>query len=163
MSDNHSSPATAEASKSEGAFLRGVLIAVGGFVALVTVVFVGLLALATLNPDRAAAIVAYIRDVLISVLCLQSIVVVVALGLLLVQIGRFVNLLRNETKPVTDQARETLTTVRTSATFVSKATAEPFIALRSWWAGVIVFLKLVFSVRALRSLMKKPERPDDEA
>lgn len=163
MSDVNTSPSLADQTDSGGRFFRNVALALGGFTALVVVAFVGLLAIAAFNPEQAAAIVRYVRDVLISILCLQSIIIVMALGILIVQIARFVNLLRNETKPVTDQARETLTTVRTSTVFVSKAAAEPLIALRSWFAGLVVFFKLVVSLQALRALMRKPERPDDEA
>ncbi len=160
-----SAPASAapETTTSEGGFLKWVLIAVGGLVAAIVGFFVLALVLVALNPLGAADLIRYIRDVLITVFCLQGIVIVVAFGLLLVQIGRFVNLLRNETKPVTDQARETLTTVRTSSVFVSKTVAEPLIAARSWFSGLVMFLKVLLSLRALRSLMKKPEKPDVEA
>lgn len=156
-----SAPATPETT-NQGGFLKWVSISVGVLVAIIAGFFVLALALIALNPTGASALIGYIRDVLISVFCLQGIVIVVAFGLLLVQISRFVNLLRNETKPVTDQARETLTTVRTSATFVSRASAEPLIAVRSWFSGLVVFFKVLLSIRALRSLTKKPEKPDVE-
>jgi len=160
MSEADTSTSAAEVQTEGGAFFKWVLIAVGTLVAVIVGFFLVSLSLIALNPQGAASIVAYVRDVLISVFCLQGIVIVVAFGLLLVQIGRFINLLRNETKPVTDQARETLTTVRTSAVFVSKTAAEPLIAVQAWFSGVMTFLKLVLSIAALRALMKKPEKPD---
>jgi len=161
MTDAQSLTTTEDAPPQGGSFIRTVLVATGAVVALIAVLFIAALVLAVLNPVGVASFMGYVRDVFISLLCLQSIVIVVAVAILIVQIARFVNLLRNETKPVTDQARETLTTVQTSTRFVSKAAAEPLVALRSFFSGFKTFLKVLISLNALRVLFRGKERRDE--
>lgn len=135
--------------------MQKMIAAFVGVIAVIAAVFVFALLLAATNPEGAASFMGYLRDMFISILCLQGIVVVAAVAILVVQVARFVNLLRNEVKPVTDQARETLTTVQTSTKFIGTSAAEPFVAARSWWTGLRTFVAVVSSVQTLRSLFRK--------
>jgi hypothetical protein len=136
-----------------------IIAATVGIIAAIAALFVGAFLIVATNPQGAATVFTYIKDVFISVLCLQGILIVAAFGILIAQIARFVNLLRNETKPMTDEARQTLKAVQTSAKFVGESAAEPFVAARSWWAGLRTFLNVLISVQALRALLKKKDTP----
>lgn len=164
MSELTSAPpatlAAPETPERKWTFFQIIIAAFVGIIAAIAALFVFSLFLAATNPQGAASFMGYVRDVFISILCLQSIVIVAGVGILVVQIARFVNLMRNETKPVTDQARETLQTVQTSTRFIGTSAAEPFVAARSWWAGLRTFTSLVVSVQAVRVLFRKREDND---
>ncbi len=152
-------PSTPVPAKQGWTFFQIIIAATVGIIGAIAALFVGAFLLVATNPQGAATIFAYIKDVFISILCLQSILIVAAFGILVTQIARFVNLLQNEAKPMTHEARETLKAVQTSAKFVGESAAEPFVAARSWWSGLRTFVSVLVSVQAIRALFKKKDTP----
>jgi hypothetical protein len=80
-------------------------------------------------------IVGTVRDILIIFLALTSIVVWVLLGVLIWQIWRLTRMVQDELKPMIDDTRQTLATVRGTATFMSENVAAPVIQSSSRLAG----------------------------
>jgi membrane protein implicated in regulation of membrane protease activity len=126
----------------------------------VVALFVTALVLAMVNAEGSAAFFSYLRDILIVAMCLQGVLVVVALAVLIVQVARFVNLLRSEARPLAEHARETLKTVRSTTQFVSEQAVEPIVSAKSWLTGIKTFFALMTNTRALVALFRsRKDRP----
>jgi hypothetical protein len=80
-------------------------------------------------------VVGVVRDILIIFLALTSIVVWVLLGILIWQIWRLTKLVQSELKPMIVDTRETIATVRGTATFMSENVVTPVIQTSSRVAG----------------------------
>lgn len=137
------------------------------FVTLGTIIFIAII----LSPFSIALLMAFIadpvdlalrmsywRDSIIIVLSIQSILVVVSFAIVLVQVARFVNLLRSEVKPITEDAQQTLKTARATTEFVSKHTVTPIIQTQSFLAGFFVFLR---EIVRLGRILKRQNRPTE--
>ena len=70
---------------------------------------------------------ATVRDIAIIIVAVQSIVIGILIAVLIWQIWRLVALLQTEIKPVLDDTKATVNTVRGTATFLSDNLAEPVI------------------------------------
>ncbi|MHB8626859.1 MAG: hypothetical protein ACYDBJ_26485 [Aggregatilineales bacterium] len=114
---------------------RYLLIGLGVFAGLTLLGFVIALVGGLVNSDGIANFFRILRDFFIIVLALQGILVSVALMILVIQISALVNLLRQELKPIVDETRETLATVRGTATFVSQNVTQPVIRATAFAAG----------------------------
>ncbi len=90
-----------------------------------------------------------VRDVFIIVVAVMSLVTGVLLIVLILEVRSLARLLRQESKPILDSARETMGTVQGTASFVSDSFVAPFIRLASFFAGVQA---------ALRFLTRRPWR-----
>jgi hypothetical protein len=121
---------------------RVVMWAAGGFIGLILLLF-GMAAVYAWTNDavEAANRMDYWRNLVTIFISLQIIVIVVAIGILIVQIARFVNLLRSEVKPITQDAQQTMQTARATTEFVSKHGVEPVIKTLSFTAGLLAFLR----------------------
>jgi len=95
-----------------------------------------------------------IRDGAIVVLALESVVVGVLLLLVLVQIRKLVRMLRDEIKPLLNDAKETVTTVQGTTRFVSENLVHPVIKLQSYSAGVVGTVRQLLAIN--RKLRSKP-------
>jgi len=80
-------------------------------------------------------IVATVRDILIIFLALTSIVVWILLGILIWQIWRLTRMVQYEIKPIIADTKETITTVRGTASFMSENIVSPVIQTSSKAAG----------------------------
>ena len=75
------------------------------------------------------------RDIAIIVLAVESIVIGVLLSVLVIQVIRLVRLLREEIIPILNSTRETVGTVRGTASFVSDHLVQPVVKVASYTAG----------------------------
>lgn len=80
-------------------------------------------------------IVGTVRDILIIFLALTSIVVWVLLGILIWQIWRLTKMVQSELKPLMADTKETVATVRGTASFMSENVVSPVIQTSSKVAG----------------------------
>ncbi len=108
-----------------GAIIIGLIIAVVG---------------ALINSDGIANFFRILRDFFIIVLALQGILISVALVVLVLQVTALVNLLSTEIKPIIDETREAMSTIRGTAEFVSKNVARPVIRASAVVAGARALL-----------------------
>ncbi len=70
---------------------------------------------------------ATVRDIAIIVVAVESLVIGVLLAVLIWQIWRLVAMLQTEVKPLLDDSKETVNTVRGTATFMSDNLVQPVI------------------------------------
>lgn len=80
-------------------------------------------------------IIGAVRDILIIFLALTSIVVWVMLGILIWQIWRLTKMVQSELKPMIADTKETISTVRGTANFMSENVVTPVIQTSSRMAG----------------------------
>jgi amino acid transporter len=155
-------PPVTEEKQSGWTFVRVITVATVGLVALLVLIFAIALAIAILNPQGVSDFLSYVRDVVLIMLFMQLILIITGVGILIIQIARFVNLLRSEVQPIAKETKETLQTVRTTTEFVGKQAAAPLITINAFLAGLFTFTKTLFSVKALMNLMKKPKKDGEE-
>ena len=141
-------PVPDEPSESSGPGIqRYLLIGLGGFAGLTIIGFLIALIGGLVNSDGVSNFFHILRDFFIIVLALQGILISAALMVLVIQISSFVNLLRRELKPVIDETRETLATVRGTATFVSENVTQPVIRTTAFLSGTRAFITGVMGIR----------------
>jgi membrane protein implicated in regulation of membrane protease activity len=133
-------------------WISGAAILLGS--ALIAPFLCGLLWARTDSPIETAAVIAYWRDLITIAVMLQVILIVMGIAVLVIQIARFVNLLRSEVKPITDDAQQTLKQARATTEFVTKHTAEPIIQTASFFSGLFAFLREI--IRLGRILKRRP-------
>jgi len=126
---------------------RIVIIAVGALAAVVIVGLVIAVIGALINSDGVSNFFRILRDFFIIVLALQGILISISLVILVLQVSALVNLLRNEVKPIVDETRETMATVRGTAEFVSKNVTSPVIRASATMAGARALLSELSSLR----------------
>jgi hypothetical protein len=137
--------------------------AVGGFIGLLLLLFVLAAIYAWTNDAvEAASRMDYWRNLISIFISLQIIVIVVAIGILIVQIARFVNLLRSEVKPITQDAQQTAQTARATAEFVSKHSVEPVIKTLSFTAGLLAFLREIVQLGRILKRQNGSANHDDK-
>ncbi|MCU0514208.1 MAG: hypothetical protein MUE40_16755 [Anaerolineae bacterium] len=153
-------PAGGEDTGGGWSFQRVMIGSVLTLIGLIVLLFVVALVIAlTTDAAEAASRMSYLRDLVSIVLSVQIILVIAGVGVLIFQVARFVNLLRSEVKPITEDAKQMLTTARTTGAFVAKHTTEPIIKTQSFFAGLFTFLREI--VRLGRILKRAPEKPAD--
>lgn len=96
---------------------------------------------AWVDPDGSAAYFGYIRSLFEMIASIAAIVIVIATGVLILQIARFINLLRSEVKPITEDTKQAIKNVRATSEFVQKNAVKPVISAYSFTAGLIAFLR----------------------
>jgi hypothetical protein len=125
-----------------------------GLVALASLIIVALVVAilgGLTGSEGVAAAFRILRDFFIIVLALQGILISVAMIVLVLQLSSLINLLRNEIKPLVDEARVTLTTLRGTTQFVSQNVTTPVIKVMSTMAGVRAFLSELAGIRRATS------------
>lgn len=140
---------TVSATKESGWTLGRIVMVVGGvLIGIVVLVFViGLLLALLSDADQTAPRVQIIRDIFIIILAFQGILIVGALAVLIVQIGRLINLLQNEIKPILENTQETVTTARGTVEFVGSNLVGPVIRLNALLASLSVLFRELFGIR----------------
>ncbi len=88
-----------------------------------------------------------IRDLAIIVLALESVVVGVILALLLLQVRSLTKLLQEQIKPMLDSMRQTVGTVKGTASIVSETLVTPAIKIGSLTAGARRTLEILLPSR----------------
>jgi hypothetical protein len=109
--------------------------------------------------DDAANYFAYLRNLLEMVLALAAIIIFVATGIFLVQIARFVNLLRSEIKPIAEDTKAAVKNIRITTEFVQKHGIAPIIRIQSFLVGLLTFLNEIIHIS--RILQQRPNRDSD--
>lgn len=161
MSEHGLSPSSSQtnANKDDSgmSFARYALIAAGGLIGLIVLVFLGGVGLAVFtDPQQTAPRIGLLRDVFIIILSLQFILIIIALAALILQIARLVGLLSTEVKPILKDTQETLETAKGTAQFVGKNVAGPLIKLKAFLAGFGVLLREMWGIRrAVRRTRKE--------
>lgn len=77
-----------------------------------------------------------IRDIAIIIIAVQSIVIGVLIGVLAFQVWRLVKMIQVEIKPILNDLKETMGTVRGTTNFVSNNVVEPVAKTTGYVAGV---------------------------
>src|SRR5260221_14291658 len=126
---------------------RYLVIALGGLGGVIILGLVIAVVGSIVNSDGVANFFRILRDFFIIVLALQGILISVALIVLVLQLSALINLLRNEIKPLVDEARTTLSTLRGTTQFVSQNLTTPVIKAVSTLAGVRAFLGELAGIR----------------
>ncbi len=151
MSDKPDRVVEAEAPEGSEKKSRGLgrwmIIALGGLIGFIVVGLLVAILGAIANSDGVSNFFRILRDFFIIVLALQGILICLALAILIVQLTALINLLSSEVKPIIDEARETVTTARGTAEFVSKNVSSPVIRASSTLTGVRVFLREITGIR----------------
>lgn len=88
-----------------------------------------------------------LRDFFIVVLALQGTLICIALIVLILQISALISLVRTEIKPIVDETRQTMSTIRGTAQFVSKNVASPIIRTSAIVTGAAAFLRELSGLR----------------
>jgi hypothetical protein len=127
--------------------IKWVIIALGSLIGIIVVSLIVALIGGIAGSDGIGSAFRVIRDFFIIVLALQGILISVALIVLVLQLTSLINLLRNEIKPLLDEARYTLSTVRGTTEFVSKNVTSPVIRVASTVAGVRAFFTELAGLR----------------
>jgi TRAP-type C4-dicarboxylate transport system permease small subunit len=143
---------------------RAVTLAVGGLIGFIVLLFVIAFFMGmTSDAAEAANRMSYIRDLVTIVLTVTGILIIAGIGILIIQIARFVNLLRSEVKPITDDAKQSLQTARATTEFVSKHAVEPVILTQTFFAGLFTFLREIIRLSRLlkRQNTETKGTPDD--
>jgi hypothetical protein len=84
------------------------------------------------NPTQTETI----RDIVIIFMAVEALLIGLVLMLLIVQIARLTDLLRNEIKPILDSTNETLGTLRGTTRFLSDNLVKPVVKVNSSMAAV---------------------------
>lgn len=137
-------------SSSRWTLKRVVIAAAGGLIgALVLLFLIAVVIVLIGDPDWWAVRMQYFRDLALIMLTLQGILIVTGLAVLVLQVARFVNLLRSEVKPITDDAQSAMREVRSTSTFVSKNAVQPIIRSQAFFAGMVTFVKELLQLKRL--------------
>jgi hypothetical protein len=123
-------------------------------VILVLIVLIGSL----INAPFIAGFVRVVRDVMLSAMGLTLLLVVVAVSILIIQIARFVNLLYSESKPIVQDARETVNAVKTTAQLAATESTELVATIKAFFKGLRLFITALFNLKFLWSLLRRSRR-----
>lgn len=127
-------------------FNRVVMIVVGSFLAIYVLLFLIAFVAALSNAQGAASFFGYFRDLITIAMSVSTLIIIVGIGILIVQIGRFVNLLRSEVKPITHDTRQAIQDVRSTTKFVQKQGLQPIMKSQSFVAGLLAFLREIVQI-----------------
>ena len=83
-----------------------------------------------------------IKDTAVILLATEFLLLGLTGGLLIVQVARLVNLVRNEVMPVLESANETMNTVRGTAVFLSDNLTQPVMRVGGFLASARRLLKI---------------------
>jgi len=137
---------------------RMVMIGAVGLIIFVLLFLVFGLIVSLTASETWAPVVQIFRDIFIVIMVVELILVIGGLAILIIQIARFVIMLQTEIKPILDNARETTKSTRTTAEFVKKNATDPIIQLKSFFAGLSIFIRELLKIR--RILNPKPSNED---
>src|SRR5512143_1052287 len=84
-----------------------------------------------------------IRDIFIIFMALEFLVIGLALIILIVQLATLINLLQNEVKPILESTKETASTLRGTAVFLSENLTAPVIKMNEYIAAMRRMVEMV--------------------
>lgn len=114
------------------------------------------------DPQPTAMRIDLIRDVIILILSIEGILIILALVAAVLQIVRLVALLRNESKPILQDTKETTQIVKGTAGFVSKNVLQPIIEFSSFLAALAAFIREIAGIRRAIRPTKATRDSNDE-
>lgn len=162
---NETSPSDNDSKQEEDSGGRGatfwIALGIGGSIGLCLLLFVVaiIVGVASGRWENVASVIAIVRDLMIILLVLEGILIGVALIFMIVQLSLLLNVLQNEIKPILENAQQTASTMKGTASFVSKQVTSPIIRVKSTIAGTRAFLR---GFRDLRSMTTKPSQKDQQ-
>lgn len=136
--------------EDDGGSTNVVRMIVLGLAALIVLIVVGLLVAligGVSNSEGVSNFFRILRDFFIIVLALQGILISVALIILVLQVSALVSIVRTEIKPIVDETRATMSTIRGTAQFVSKNVTSPVIRTTAVIAGIGAAFREVSRIR----------------
>jgi hypothetical protein len=141
---------------------RIVLIAAGGLIGLIVVLFIVALLLSGLSDvEGAGEVVRLVRDLVIIFLAVEGVLIVLALAILVLQLARLINLIQTEIKPILENTQETVKTAQGTVEFMSNNLTEPIVRASGFMAGMSVLMTQLFGIR--RALQRNGRGDDGEA
>ncbi|GEM_PF-407985 len=155
---------TAAANKSSGKGLqRVVLIAAGGLIGLIVLLFLLAIGLAVFtNVEQSGAVIRLIRDLVIIFLGLEGILIILSLSILVLQIARLIGLLQTEIKPILENTQQTVKTAQTTVEFVSENVTQPIIRISGFISGASVLIGNLMGLKKVISRTKVKDAPDGD-
>jgi hypothetical protein len=145
----------AEEKTSRWTLGRVVTLVSAALIGFIIILLVLGLVMAIGNADLWAPRVQLFRDLLAIFVIVQGIIIIAGIAIFIIQVARFISLLSSEVKPLADDTRATLNTVKTTTQFVGKNTVAPLVTVKSFLAGLTVFLREMF---AIRRLLRRPNK-----
>lgn len=94
-----------------------------------------------------AAITGQVRDIFIIILAMEALIIGVALVILAVQLALLINLLQNEIKPILENTRRTVLTLKGTSAFLSKHAIQPVMRVSSLAAGLRKLIQIIGIIR----------------
>jgi len=148
MSDRPDQYTTPDENKQETpSFVKYIIIGLGALAGLIAVSLVVALIAGLTGSEGVGSVIRGVRDFFIIILALQGILISVAMVVLILQLTALINLLRNEVKPIIDEARTTAATVRGTTEFMSQNVASPVIKAAATVAGAKAFMGDLMGIR----------------
>ena len=95
------------------------------------------------GPDTTSQV----RDIFIIVLALESFIIGVALVILVIQLASLTNMLQNEIKPILENTRRTVLTLKGTSAFLSKHAIQPVLRVSSLAAGLRKLVQIIGIIR----------------
>jgi hypothetical protein len=150
-------PVEAEDDDSGLSVKQYLLIAVGGALGLILVVFIVgfLIVLFTNDPLATSDRIAAIRDILLIIMVFLGVMIVVSLAVLVLQVARLADTIQGEVQPMVENTREATETVKGTAQFIGRNATGPFITIMSIFSGIAKFLSELGGVRRAVRRRKK--------
>jgi hypothetical protein len=140
---------------------RIVIIAAGGLIGLIVVLFIIALLLSGLSDvEGAGEVVRLVRDLVIIFLAVEGVLIVLALAVLVLQLARLINLIQTEIKPILENTQETVKTAQGTVEFMSSNLTEPIVRASGFMAGMSVMMGQLFGIR--RALQRNGRGDDGE-
>lgn len=140
---------------------RVVLLAAGGLIGIIVLLFVITLLLAANNIEQTEQVIRLLRDLMIIFLALEGILIILALAVLILQIAQLVNVLQNEVRPILENTRDAAETASTTVQFVSRQVTGPLVAAGGFFAALRSLLGNLFGIR--RAVRYSRTQEDDHA
>ena len=109
------------------------------FLLIVAATVYGVIKLVSAGPDATSQV----RDIFIILLALESFIIGAALVILVIQLASLTNMLQNEIKPIITDTKDTISTVKGTADFISKRAVKPVITANSYMAGAKKFFEIL--------------------
>lgn len=161
-SGENTSQTTTETEKGRLSIQRIAVLSAGTLGGIIVVIFLIGLAFALFSDFEAtAARVEIIKNTIIIIMILEGLLIVAALSILIVQIGRLVNLLQTRTKPVLENAQEAVNSAKGTVEFVGDNVTEPIVRMGSFMAGAKVVISELGGIRKAIRKNGKEEAHDE--
>lgn len=116
-------------------------------IAILLIFVVGIIFALRPEAEQTAIHFRIIRDLFIIALSLQGILIIFALAILILQVARLINLLKNEVMPILNNARDTLNTAKGTVEFVGTNVTDPIVRIGGFMAGMRILIGELGGIR----------------